>query len=80
MLLAWGLEKDRIAAVVGKADTDHIVPDNPWDPRNRRISITLLREPKPASGGAGEGPPKQDRQDPRAPWDGTSLCSIAPRF
>ena len=80
VLLAAGLGKERIAAVVGKADTNHIVPDNPWDPRNRRISITLLREPKPASGGAGEGLPKQDRKDPPAPWDGTSLYSIAPRF
>ncbi|HET8725873.1 MAG TPA: flagellar motor protein MotB [Alphaproteobacteria bacterium] len=39
-----GIPSDRIATVVGKADTDHLFPDDPASPRNRRISITLLRE------------------------------------
>ena len=49
-LIETGLSRDRIADVVGKADTDHLFPDDPNSPRNRRISIILLREaPLPAS-------------------------------
>ena len=49
-LVAAGLDESRIASVIGKADTDPMFPDDPRDPRNRRISITLLREqPQPAA-------------------------------
>jgi chemotaxis protein MotB len=44
MLVAAGLDQGRIATVIGKADTEHMVPSAPRDPRNRRISITLLRQ------------------------------------
>ena len=48
VLVAAGLDPARLATVTGKADTDHLFPDDPHDPRNRRISITLLRqEPLP---------------------------------
>lgn len=47
-LLAAGLEPERIASVIGKGDTEHLLPERPADPRNRRISITLLREETPA--------------------------------
>jgi chemotaxis protein MotB len=43
-LIAAGLDQGRIATVIGKADTEHRFADNPLDPRNRRISVTLLRE------------------------------------
>jgi len=46
-LVAAGLDEHRIATVIGKADTDPMFPDDPRDPRNRRISITLLRESPP---------------------------------
>ena len=52
-LVAAGLDRQRIATVIGKADTEHVVPQSPLDPRNRRISITLLREqaqPAPRGG------------------------------
>lgn len=39
-----GVRIDKISNVVGKADTDHYIPDNPLDPQNRRISIILLRD------------------------------------
>lgn len=39
-----GIPSTRINNVVGKADTDHLFPDNPRDERNRRISIILLHE------------------------------------
>ena len=43
-LLDAGLNPERIASVIGKGDTEHLVEERPADPRNRRISITLLRE------------------------------------
>ena len=52
VLVAAGLDPARLAMVTGKADTDHLFPDDPRDPRNRRISITLLRTealPQPGS-------------------------------
>lgn len=44
VLMNNGIETDRIADVMGKADQDHLFPDEPLDPRNRRISIILLHE------------------------------------
>ncbi|BCB96095.1 hypothetical protein JZK55_10170 [Dissulfurispira thermophila] len=44
-----GIDSARIARVVGYADTELLIKDNPYDPRNRRISIILLQskvEPK----------------------------------
>ena len=29
---------------MGKADREHLITENPLDPRNRRISVILLRE------------------------------------
>lgn len=43
-LLAAGLPASRIASVVGRADQEHLVPEEPNSPRNRRISIILLRQ------------------------------------
>jgi len=39
-----GIPGDRLNDVVGKADTEHLHPETPNDPRNRRISIILLKE------------------------------------
>ena len=44
-----GLEPRRIAEVVGKGDAEPLAPDRAYDPRNRRISIVLLRTPLPDS-------------------------------
>ena len=43
-LLAAGLPASRVASVVGRADQEHFVPEEPNSPRNRRISIVLLRQ------------------------------------
>ncbi len=43
-LIGAGLPPARIASVVGLADTQHLDEDDPLSPRNRRISIILLRE------------------------------------
>jgi chemotaxis protein MotB len=42
-LLQAGVPEDRFSRLKGVADTEPMNPDNPLDPRNRRLSITLLR-------------------------------------
>jgi chemotaxis protein MotB len=49
MLETNGLDPSRVARVVGYADTELLIKDQPKDPQNRRISIILL-QPK-------DGPP-----------------------
>ncbi len=55
-LIADGVDPKRITHVVGKADTDPLVPETPTAASNRRISITVLRdeadEKKGSSGGS----------------------------
>jgi len=46
-LVYGGISDARVARVAGMADRDPLVPDNPKDPRNRRISIVLLRQTLP---------------------------------
>jgi chemotaxis protein MotB len=58
-----GLDPGRVAEVVGRGDADPLLPTDAHDPRNRRISIVLLRTrpggpPGPATGAreTGGGP------------------------
>jgi chemotaxis protein MotB len=44
LLTESGMPAARISRVVGKADQDPLFAENPADPRNRRISIVLLRD------------------------------------
>jgi chemotaxis protein MotB len=53
--IADGLPEERIGRVTGVAERDPLVPDNPTSPRNRRISVVLVREAK-------EPPPTQAAQ------------------
>jgi chemotaxis protein MotB len=53
-LIASGLPADRIAKVVGVADRDPMVADEPASPRNRRISMVLLHEGKNPDGVAAQ--------------------------
>ncbi|MCB1532489.1 MAG: flagellar motor protein MotB [Alphaproteobacteria bacterium] len=39
-----GIPAERINNVVGKADTEHLLPEDPNNAQNRRISIVLLKE------------------------------------
>lgn len=39
-----GMPVERLNNVMGKADTEPFVTDNPLDPRNRRITLILLKE------------------------------------
>jgi hypothetical protein len=43
-MLDNGLPYERVENVVGKADREHLLPEEPLSSRNRRISIILLRE------------------------------------
>lgn len=56
-LLAGGIPDSRIQDVVGKADKDLLAPDQPTSPRNRRISIVLLREVQTNGADGGAAPP-----------------------
>jgi chemotaxis protein MotB len=53
VLTAAGLSEDRIAQVSGKAGSDPLFPDDPYQAANRRIAIVLQRasSPLPADGG-----------------------------
>jgi chemotaxis protein MotB len=44
MLVEDGLPSERIQRVMGKADREPLIANDPTSPRNRRISIVLLRE------------------------------------
>ncbi len=56
-LVAAGVNEQRIQRVVGLSDRDAFVPNNPKDPRNRRISIVLLRQSIPPADTQGSSPP-----------------------
>ncbi|MBI4031065.1 MAG: flagellar motor protein MotB [Proteobacteria bacterium] len=43
-LLKAGVKAERVANVMGRADREPLVPENPTDERNRRVSIILLNE------------------------------------
>jgi chemotaxis protein MotB len=80
-LIASGVPEERIATVVGKADKEHLLPDDPNSPRNRRISIVMLREgqrpPAPGAAPAGEG---QRTQAPSAaPQRASTLLPTTPQ-
>lgn len=43
-LASTALEKERVVKIVGRADKELLVPNEPSNPRNRRITILVLRE------------------------------------
>jgi chemotaxis protein MotB len=49
VLIDAGFDPNRINSVAGRADREPLLPDDPASPRNRRISIVLLREPAEAA-------------------------------
>lgn len=44
VMMEGGITFDRLNNVMGKADTEPLIPDNPLDAKNRRITIILLKE------------------------------------
>ena len=55
-LMAAGLPRSRFASIAGKAASEPKFPDDPRDPRNRRISIILLRDGPPPPEALGADP------------------------
>ena len=55
-LVSNGVSAERIEKVVGLADRDLLVPEDPRAARNRRISIVLLHEAKLTAAAASEPP------------------------
>lgn len=53
VLAQGGLADDRISQVVGKAGSDPLFPDDPYQAANRRISIVLQRASSPMPTGGG---------------------------
>jgi chemotaxis protein MotB len=74
VMLQSGLPAPRIENVVGKADREHLFPDEPLSPRNRRISVILLREKlltdeqvRAAAEKAGINVQKEEREQEQTP-------------
>jgi len=68
-LIAGGLPEQRVSQVVGFADTIRLNPDNPNDPLNRRISITVLDQDTGATKGGLDrrnAPPGPGQNQPAA--------------
>jgi len=63
-LIDAGLPAERIASVAGRAAEEPLLPDDPTSPRNRRISIILLREDHAveAAEQAANGEPKETKE------------------
>ena len=57
-LLELGLPMERIEYVAGRAAQEPLLPDDPTNPRNRRISIILLREAKQGAQGEAKSEPE----------------------
>ena len=62
-----GLPEDRLARVSGYASTQPLFPDNPADPRNRRISVLVMNYVAPESGGLEESLGAESRAKPKQP-------------
>jgi chemotaxis protein MotB len=73
-LVEGGVDEKHIAKVSGLSDRDPFTPNDPKDPRNRRISIVLLRQSIPPA-------PEQAvpaEQPPAAPVETNSPAPQAP--
>ena len=49
VMVRAGLSADRIEAVEGRADQELLIPGDPLDPRNRRITVSVLANVSPSS-------------------------------
>jgi chemotaxis protein MotB len=67
-LAKFGLKNERVTRVTGRAATEAFIPTDPTSPRNRRISITLLRQtPPPPKVGTTDSPAGAITPPPVAP-------------
>ncbi|MDD3288061.1 MAG: flagellar motor protein MotB [Alphaproteobacteria bacterium] len=78
-LVKAGVAENRIARVVGMAERDPMVPEDPKDPKNRRISIVLLRKAIPvAEGGVAQSAAAPSAATPSAPPAPSTAPAAAP--
>jgi chemotaxis protein MotB len=76
VMLGSALDPARIENIQGKADREHLVPDDPENARNRRISIILLKQsiapatPRPQAKEPPAPAPKKDAPQGRRREDG----------
>ena len=73
VLVGAGISPDRLEKIEGRADTDPFVSNDPFDPENRRISIVLLRQPKPVHTATDGGAPVPAPAPQPAPESGPPL-------
>lgn len=64
IMLENKLDKERVNNVQGKADTEHLVKEDPESARNRRISIILLKQ---SIAPATPRPPTVEKAEPKKP-------------
>ncbi|NTU76562.1 MAG: OmpA family protein [Alphaproteobacteria bacterium] len=57
-LVTAGVNELRVARIVGMSDRDPLVKEDPKDPKNRRISIVLLRQTLPPTSEEAPAPPQ----------------------
>lgn len=62
VIMDTGMPFERINNVMGKSDREHINAENPLDPKNRRITIILLKEELTN--------PQQEQEEPKEAEDG----------
>lgn len=79
-LTRFGVPAGRFARVVGKAATQPLLADDPKNARNRRISITLLREdrPPPEVAHRQRTPVKRKATPPPPVVNGSKLQKVIP--
>ncbi len=80
-LIHFGVAEDRISRVVGKAATEPLLPNDPNNARNRRLSIILLRGTGHQTIGdtqAGESPQMSGDAQAEAPMSGEAQTGEAP--
>ncbi len=77
-----GMSPDRLTRVAGYAATDPLIPENPADPRNRRISIMLMfQKPKsPPSYGEADGASKPSIYKPAQRTGSTGTISLGTKL
>ncbi len=69
VMLESKLPADRLNNVMGKADTEPLIAEDPSDPRNRRISIILLKEEL-----TNPLPPEEEEAAPEGEASGTDAA------
>jgi chemotaxis protein MotB len=67
VLLEAGLDPKRIERVIGRADKDPLLPDDPYSATNRRISIVLLRKAGKQPESTAAKPPETLKTEPVGP-------------